>query len=274
MNVRALIVGSTIALTPSIVTAAPVVFSGSAGTPGALAGTVDAYRDALGALNAPEPVNNPDGRRQIDWDAAPDAISDPNAFPGDFFNGDAAPRARGIEFQETNGTTGFALSANDGVAPVRFGQPDQFTAFSEQRLFAPLGGTTFDVKFFDPVDQTTPATTRGLGVVFTDVEVVGSTTMTFFDIDDNELLSLVAPVGENGDLSFTGAVFDQAEVFRVAIMAGMSPIDGPAGEIFDVVAMDDFIFGEMSPVPLPASVLLMGAGIAGLGALRRLQRRA
>jgi hypothetical protein len=47
--------------------------------------TVDNYRNALGPNNGNAPVNgDPLGRRQIDWDALPDALSDPTLFPGDF----------------------------------------------------------------------------------------------------------------------------------------------------------------------------------------------
>ncbi|MEL6893952.1 MAG: hypothetical protein AAFP84_20345, partial [Actinomycetota bacterium] len=44
---------------------------------GDITDTVDDFRAALGDLNAFEPVANADGRRQINWDAAPAAISDP-----------------------------------------------------------------------------------------------------------------------------------------------------------------------------------------------------
>lgn len=253
------------------VEAAPVTITAS----GDITGAVDAYRGLLGQLNPFTPENFTGGRRQIDWDAAPDAISDPNAFPGDFFNGDAAPRARGIEFRETGTTTGFKLSSTAASGtPVEFGLDDQFSTFSPERLFAPVGGTTFDVLFFDPVDQTTPATTRGLGVVFTDVEIAGLTTMTYFDVDGNELGTFEAPTSDNAALSFLGVVFDDPDVAKVSIMAGLTPIDGVLGEPSELVAMDDFIFGEMTPVPLPASVLLLGAGVAGLAGFKRFARRA
>lgn len=153
-------------------TGAATVFNATAADAAGLQPTVDAFRDALGELNPPAPVNAPGGRRQINWDAAPAAIADPNPFPGDFFNGPSAPRARGIEFRATGDTTGFLLSsdpADDGAgqpAAPEFGFDSGFTPFSPNRLFSPVGGTTFDVLFFDPADQTTPAGTTGLGVVF------------------------------------------------------------------------------------------------------------
>src|SRR5262249_45569003 len=56
---------------------------------------VDLFRDRLGELRPNEPVSFPDGRREINWDGVPAALSSPNPFPGDFFNFNAAPRARG-----------------------------------------------------------------------------------------------------------------------------------------------------------------------------------
>ena len=257
------------------------VFNAVAADAAGIAPTVDAFRAAAGALNPNDPVNgDPAGRRQIDWDGAPDAVSDPNPFPRDFFNGDAAPRARGIEFRETGATAGFLLSATEASGqPVRFGFGGDLSTFSPERLFTPVGGTTLDVIFFDPADQTTPATVRGLGVIFTDVEVAGSTTMTFFDQGGNVLAQETAGTSGNGGFSFVGVLFDTPDVFRIAIDAGNTPILGngllgASSGAEDLVAMDDFIFGEpiaVASVPLPATLppLLAGLALVALGLRRR-----
>lgn len=247
------------------------VFSANEDTAAALAPTVDAFRAALGPLNANAPVNgDPNGRRQINWDAAPDAVSDPDAFPGDFFNADVAPRARGIEFRPAGQTTGFQLSSTAASGqPVEFGFPAGFTFFSAERLFAPIGDTLFDVVFFDPADQVTPAVTRGLGVVFTDVESFGAdASMSFYDPDDTLLFKQNVLAGKNASLSFLGVTFTEAEVARVRIDAGL--------EGHDSIVMDDFIFGEPvaapGAVPLPASLAFLPAALTAFGVMRRRSR--
>lgn len=245
------------------------VFEANTNTAAELQPTVDAFRDALGPNNGNAPAaGDPFGRRQINWDAAPDNVSDPNPFPGDFFNADVNPRARGIEFVPTGDTTGFELSSTAASGePVEFGFDVGFTFFSAERLFTPIGGETFDVLFFTPEDQTTPAAVRGLGVVFTDVEAAfgSGASMAFFGEDDELLFEKGVLPGEDGGLSFLGVVFDSHEVLRVSITAGIGGIDS--------VVMDDFIFGEPVavsadvPLPLPAGFLM--AGLAGLAFLRR-----
>lgn len=226
----------------------------------ALAPTVDNFRNALGSLNANAPVNaNRNGRRQINWDAAPDSISFPNEFPGDFFNFNAEPRARGIEFSPVGGTTSFSLSATAASGqPINFGNLD-FSPFSPERLFTPVSGTTFDVKFFDPADQEEPATSRGLGVVFNGVQVQGLTKMVFYDVDDNILAEREVSSGSSQGFSFTGLIFNKAVVATVRITSGNVPFSGQISvgvlqaassivERADAVVMDDFIFGEPTPI--------------------------
>ena len=252
--------------------------SANAANAAGLQKTVDDFREALGDNNGNAPVNgDPNGRRQINWDAAPDGISDPNPFPGDFFNGDANPRARGIEFRESGDTTGFLLSATEASGqPTGFGF-DDFLPFSPERLFSPIGGNTFDVLFFDPSDQVTPALSRGLGVVFSDVEEAGLTTMTLFDQYDNVLATREAEAGEDRSLSFLGVIFDDAVIAKASFSLGDGVLRGNrdrSGK--DVVVMDDFIFGEpigVSAVPLPAGLPILLTGLGALAGLR-MRRRA
>ncbi|MEM7568496.1 MAG: hypothetical protein AAF337_01750 [Pseudomonadota bacterium] len=237
---------------------------------------VEAFRAVLGSDNGTSPVNaDPNGRREIDWDDAVVDVVAPNTFPGDYYNQNDTPLARGIAFEATGDTEGFAISASAGFGePVRFDRPNDFFPYSQERLFSPVGGTTFDISFFDPSTQVDPALSRGLGIVFSDVEVAGATTITLFDIDGNELLTRAALAGASGGLSFVGVIFDEPTIARASITSGNIPI-GAAGLAFgetateDSVVLDDLIFGEPVPVdleviPLPAGLPL---GLAGLGAL-------
>lgn len=238
--------------------------------------TVDAFRNALGPLNAPAPVQNAGGRRQINWDAAPDAVSAPNAFPGDFFNAGFAPRARGAEFSTPG--SGFFLSATQASgAGIEFDNIDPsysglFDTFSSERLFTPYQSVVTIVDFFNPAEQTTPARTRGFGAVFSDVDFTDVSRIDYFDEDDNLLTTVFAPSnGDNETLSFAGAVFDEPVVSSVWIYSGNVPL-GPGvteqpGLTVDLVVLDDFIYGEPVPEPNTLGLALMGA--AALGRRRR-----
>ncbi len=239
------------------------------GTPADIADSVTAYQAALGgANNAGEPQTFPDGFRTINWDASPllDDREIPNFIPGDTFNADAAPLARGLVFTEP-GEAGaldedlFRISR--AMPPLLFSDVNgeiymnEASFFSPNRIFAyndPDLGVAFDVIFFLPSDQVTPASVNGFGVIFTDVDTPTSS-MEYLDADGNTLL--VAPVPalgpSQGSLSFLGVVFPEGSpVARVRITAGDlsvtgAPADGGV-EGQDVVAMDDFLYGEPQPI--------------------------
>jgi len=269
-------------LTPAYASAIPLVFSANADTPEELKPIVDEFREAMGPNNGNAPLSgDPNGHRSINWDAAPDSISDPNPFPGDFFNFNAAPRARGIEFTPIGGATGFELSSTEASGePVAFGGPASFVPFSEERMFRPVGGTTFLVDFFDPASNEDPALSRGLGVVFNSVQLEDTTGMTFYDQNDNVIFEQFVETGEQSSLSFLGAVFDDPIIAYAQITAGTNPLqNGIQASLspIDIVVMDDFIFGEpisanVAAVPIPGSIALLPLGLAALGAVRRHQR--
>ena len=258
----ALIVLSSAAGTAS---ASVVVRSGTGADAASIQGVVDQFRSDLGDLNANEPGTRGDGRRQINWDAAPDGVSAPNGFDGDFFNANFSPRARGIEFS-TDGA-GFQLSApqasGEGVrfANINGAYEDMFSTFSEERLFTAVGSNVIDVEFF-VAGTNTRATTRGFGAVFTDVDVFGSTFIEYFNADGVLIGTYNAEAGPtaDGSLSFIGASWDEAIVGSVRIYSGNEALGGLEGNGVDLVVMDDFIFGE--PVPAPAGALALALGAA------------
>jgi hypothetical protein len=239
------------------VSAAPVVRQGSGADTAALQAIVDQFRADLGGANNGVGGSFTSGRREINWDGVPDNFSEPNNFPLDFFNVNSP---RGVIFNAIEDATGaalnqFAVSANtaSGV-PVRFGNLNAnyssiFTTFSAQRLFTVRNTHLMEVNFVIP-GTNIPATVNGFGVVFTDVDSAtggNRSLIRVYGVDGRQLSAASAGVLDNG-LSFVGISFNAGErIARVVIESGNAALsatnnDGVNG--VDVVAMDDFIYGE------------------------------
>ncbi len=254
--------------------AVPVVTSANGSNPAGIQAAVDAYRASLGALNPNVAGSVGAGRREINWDGVPDAFSAANNLPANFFN---ANSPRGAVFATPG--SGFQVSGNAAVAPVRFGNlnatyPEVFQTFSAQRLFSALGSNITDINFFVP-GSAVAATVRGFGAVFTDVDLANSTSLQFFDQNNALLDTLLVPAGPNGGLSFLGALYADQRIGRVRITSGNAALGGvESGN--DLVVMDDFIYAEPIAVPIPepetAVMLLAGLGMVGF-ASRRAKRR-
>jgi len=252
-----------------------ITFEASGADPAAITPTRDAFRAAVGGGTVAGANGSFGGvRREINWDGVPEAFSDPNLLPANFFNVNSP---RGVVLSTPG--TGFLVSANAGGAePILFGFPNDFQTFSAQKLFTALNSNTTDVNFFSP-GTTTSATTSAFGVIFTDVETAGSTRVDLFDAQDQLLVSRDVLVSGNEGLSFLGFIASAGErIARVRITSGSNTIvaNGVLGEaIDDVVVMDDFLYAEpvAATVPEPATLGLTGLGVVVLGAVSRLRRR-
>jgi hypothetical protein len=268
---------SVVALNPILQTAQaqtlkdfvpPAVFQSAGLTAESIQSSVDAFRAVLGdPNNANNPGPLPGGRREINWDGGGgvDATTNP-VTPFDVFL-----NTRGGQFT----TPGVGLSqappsggATNGLAGL-FNNPtygDIFTAFSPLRLFTPVGSNITEALFFVPgfMGQF-PATVRGFGAVFTDVDEpngVGpllrrgnprgaSTLMEYFDRDGRLIFSGFVPASPgDGSLSFFGIVFEDARIARVRITTGNVPPGPNDDSENDIVIMDDFIYGEPQPLSL------------------------
>jgi hypothetical protein len=241
----------------SITFAAPVVRQGTGANPAALQAIVDQFRADLGGSNNGVGGSFRTGRREINWDGVPDNFSEPNNFPGNFFNVNSP---RGVMFTSIEDATGaalnhFAVSANvaSGV-PVRFANinaayDDFLQTFSAQKLFIARNTHMMEVTFLIP-GTSIPATVKGFGMVVADVDSAtggNRTLIRVYGTDGAQLAAASAGV-QDGGLSFVGISFNAGErIARVVIESGNAALsasnnDGVDG--VDIVAMDDFIYGE------------------------------
>lgn len=247
--------------------ATPVVRQGGGANAAGLQAIVDLFRADLGGANNGVGGSFATGRREVNWDGVPDSFAEPNNFPADFFN-DNSPR--GIMFNSVEDATGSALNqfavsatAASGV-PVRFGNLNSsYTSilqnFSQQRLFIARNTHIMEVTFFIP-GTSIPAAVKGFGVVFSDVDSATGGNRSLIRVygpDGRQLSAAAAPVFNNG-LSFVGISFNNGErVARVVIESGNAALsatndDGENG--IDIVAMDDFIYGEPQSIDFASSV--------------------
>lgn len=254
---KMVISGFAVLLSANLASAAPVVRQGTGPNAAALQAIVDQFRADLGGANNGVGGSFISGRREINWDGVPDGFSEPNNFPVNFFNVNSP---RGVMFNSIEDATGaalnqFAVSATtaSGV-PVRFANlngtyDDIFQTFSAQRLFIARNTHMLEVSFFIPGTKI-PATVSGFGLVFADVDSATGGNRSLIRVygpDGTQLSAASAGVLDNG-LSFVGISFNAGErIARVVIESGNAPLsatnnDGAAG--VDVVAMDDFIYGE------------------------------
>lgn len=237
--------------------ASPVVRQGAGANTAAIQAIVDQFRSDLGGSNNGVNGSFTSGRREINWDGVPDNFSEPNNLPLDFFNVNSP---RGVIFNAVEDATGaalnqFAVSSNSASGvPVRFGNINAsysaiFSTFSAQRLFIARNTNIMEVNFVIP-GTNIPATVSGFGVVFADVDSAtggNRSLIRVYGADGRQLSAASAGVFDNG-LSFVGISFNAGErIARVVIESGNAPLsstntDGTNG--VDVVAMDDFIYGE------------------------------
>ena len=273
MNLRPLVAASAALLLAPAAWAGFVTFESAGANPAAITSTRDNFRTAVGGGTVAGANGSFGGlRREINWDGVPDARSDPNPLPADFFNVNSP---RGVVFSTPG--TGFLVSANTGntsSTPTLFGFSGTFQTFSAQKLFTAVGSNITDVRFFVP-GTSIAATTSAFGAIFVDVDVAALTKIEFFNESDSLIFARDALVAGNQGLSFLGAVADGGErISRVRLTSGLNTIvsNGVVGSaIGDLVVMDDFLYAEpLRAVPEPSSLVLIALGL--LGGLARFRR--
>lgn len=237
----------------------PLVFQAAGPTIGSIQGTVDAYRAALGNPNngnAPGPLVS--GRREINWDGGGSTATSVVATPFAGFQNN-----RGALFVTPG--SGFVQAPASGLAEL-FTNPTYatiFQPFSAARLFSAIDSTVTEVKFFVPGSSgSLSATTRGFGVIFSDVDSPdgsgpgrkhgnrkASTLVEYYGVD-GELLysSFVSSAPGDAGFAFLGIAFEDARIACVRITSGNTAPGPDDGRKEDIVMMDDFLYAEPQPL--------------------------
>ena len=218
----------------------PVVLTAT----GDITAKVTEFRDLLGASNGGTAGEQQAGRREISWDgAAANAFNNRNDFPAAFFNTNVKSGAI-----YTTAGTGFRNDSTS-FADINPAYADQFRFFSASKIFSPIGSNLVD-QLFEVAGQPTPAVVRAFGIVFSDVDLAGKTTIQAFARDGSSLGVFAAPVrSDAAGLSFLAVSFPDAVIARVRITLGTGALatgvnDITAGGTADLVVFDNVIYSE------------------------------
>ena len=207
---------------PAAQAAVPTQFSGAGSGPAHTA--MSNFTAAIaGSDNAARTGSQPGGYRTIDWEGLPDSVLEPRVLPPDYFN-TASPR--GVLLS----TPGDSLRVSGGsggsttypvFADVNSNYASDFAAFSGSHIFSPFGSTITDVRFVT-AGGSAPATVRGFGAAFTNVEASGATinSIEYFDPSGATLGRYFAPTSSRQAVEFLGELFSTEQVARVRITSG------------------------------------------------------
>ena len=215
------------------------------------AGTANAAKSNFeaaigGADNGSSTAELSSGFRTINWDGVADVLAEPNLLPADHFN---VVSPRGVVLLTPG--TGVAVSASvaSGVpyfSDINAAYLSNFTAFSPARVFSPIDSNIVQVYFYQP-GTSAPASVRGFGAVFKDVELANVTSMRFFGLDGSDLGKYFVPVGTTGQAEFLGVLFDSSVgIGHVVITLGNAALSASTVDTasVDVAVMDDFAYAE------------------------------
>jgi PEP-CTERM motif-containing protein len=255
---------------------AVVIFSDAGPDVAAITDTVDAFRAVLGD---PNNANNPGplatGRREINWDGGGPPV----------ING-TAPVTPFVVFQNTRGATfttpgtGLTQAATTGgLLSLDLINPQYaqlFAPFSPNRLFTPIGSNVTEGSFTIPGSGgTVPARVSGFGVVFSDVDLAGTSIGLINDRGESLGPFPVPTFSGNQTFSFLGLLTQPGDglITGVTITTGTTPLGPSETPDIDLVVMDDFLYGEPQVVPEPNTSVLLSSALLAMAALAWRRRR-
>jgi hypothetical protein len=219
----------------------PVVLTAN----GNISSKLNEFRSLLGnSLNTTTGVTG--GRREINWDAVPDSLLH-TKLPKDFFNpvgsGAIVARQRGLIYTES----GSFMVSNTNFAEINANTASEFVSFSGDKVFANTEASLWDIAFEKP-GQRVPATVKGFGAVFADVDVANSTFMEFFSGAES-LGKFFVPAQNNlSKFSFLGVHFTNKTITKIQIGHAAKINDGQKdlsqGGSNDHIVLDDFLYSE------------------------------
>lgn len=224
----------------------------SAGDSATIITQINNFRTLIG-----DPVNNTPGatvgRREVNWDGVPPALTNNDQFPADFFNltdpAGANGRKRGLVYTAASLPLRLDSTSFSQIDPS---YADEFIPFSQKKLLISVSSNVSEAEF-RVAGTNTNAFVKGFGIIFSDVDDANSTYLECFN--GNTSLGVVkAPVKKAGAaFSFLGVFFPESQVTKIKIVAGNAKLatgvkDISDGGTKDLVAYDDFFYSE--PVAL------------------------
>lgn len=213
---------------------------------GDISGSVNNFRQLLGnKLNTTTGVTG--GRREINWDGLPDSLLG-KPLPENFLNnttpGAPATQQRGLVYE----SDGIFQVSKTNFSEVNALAADQFAPFSGSNTFTNTRASLWDVGFEIP-GQDVPATVKGFGIIFSDVDLENNTSLEFFN-GDKSLGKFFAPKHDAlSNHSFLGVYFKNERITRVHVQHGNGVLvanekDISSGGAKDLVILDDFLYDE------------------------------
>jgi hypothetical protein len=219
---------------------AAVVFSAT----GDINSKIGEFRNQLGVLNTT--TGQTTGRREINWDGVPDNMTGLK-LPGNFFNptapGSPESRQRGLLYAENAD----AIVSKNFFAEINAQAATEFSNFSGDKSFAVVNAALWPVEF-RVAGQTTAATVKGFGIIFSDVDKDGSTFIEYFNGDRSLGRQYVPVHSASSSFSFLGVYFPDEIITRVMVghegILQLGEKDISQGGTKDLVILDDFIYSE------------------------------